>query len=1022
MAYQRQVLAAGYLLILGGITYRLEAVEGSGGSAVVYRASYQDALNVEERHDVLIKELFPLNEHGWIYRAEDGGIICMDEGKDLMEISRSRFFMGNQMNLELLRHQPSGVSGNINSFEAYGTFYSVLSVHGGVNLKQLLVDEKKAYRLREAVLVMKKILSALEVFHQHGLLHLDISPDNILLLPQQALLIDYNSVWDVNNIDSESFVFSKKQGYSAPEIRLRNVRDIDFGTDIYSACAVFFHLLVRRPLREEEADGPGLKRCLAGNLEVFSDVPQTAVHKAVQILIKGLHPLNRRRYRAIGALQEDLDELQNRIDKQGISHSALWESSFAAYKQNRDAVTEYLAQPVKLDREAGSGKREDRKETGGWEREGKEGIAGAVVTGEELVERLESGACFLLTGAGGMGKTRFLAELWKKGMSRYLAKEPVVVYLSLKDYQETGGEAFFIRSALLKALQFTRKQTGYDAALHELELLFDQKTAADKVNFILLLDGLNEAGEKQEKLLLEIEELSKRSGIGMVVTDRTQEVLSYGLVGFAAAQLSPLTEEQIEGELRRNGLALLQGEQRERLLALLAQPMMLFLYLDAMKSEGNAGAFPAPDTEKGLILLYLDSFCRLALRTAAGSKEKQLCIRYILEYLLPAVAARMQKKRKTLLTFEELCQVSDKSFLQLLSSSFGKAFPEYHGKSRIMLENISGKSEWYDFAVNEQLIERFGLLVRTQGGHYGLIHDNFQQVLAGKAEENQKQLRRQEIRGWQAKAAVLLAVLTLAGMAGYRVFTGLSSVAGRLETLESLSEGEEKTDQAPVYTSEEEEKIHEAIVCLGTALGKWSSQVTAQQAVVAEAKISDVLDNQQERARKNLEIFIQQKESYLSTLYASPLREDLYDVLLALQEEKGGCPADKMQALCSRYKVMEEVSFALMEQLREKLCEPDSVYNTRDKRERIVQAYQAYLEAEVKYVSYELASLLAGMTSAQEEEIREVITYMEALNDFYDGPGSVSKDRLEDGTKRAYEALKKAQQDMNSAGYQMEWE
>lgn len=1011
MADQRKLLETGSTLILGGVCYRVEAFEGKGGSAVVYRASYPDALNVDTRHIVLIKELFPLNEHGWIYRAEDGRIICMDEGKDLMEISRSRFFMGNQINLELLQHQPSGISGNINSYEAYGTFYSVLSVHGGTNLKQILVDEKKEYSLKESVAVMKKILLALDAFHRNGLLHLDISPDNILLLPSQALLIDYNSVWDVQDVNAKEFVFSEKQGYSAPEIRLRNAGDVNYSTDIYSVCAVFFHLLWRRPLRDEEAGGQGLKRTLSGNAKVFQEVPGTAVQKAVQILMKGLHPLNRRRYQNIAGLEEDLEELQNRIDKKGVSHSALWESSLAVFKRNKEASTEYLVQPVRV-------KRAGRDE-GRYEKEGKDSSKQEErQTGEELSECLAKGGCFLLTGPGGMGKTRFLEELWKKGTAFYSAKEAVLLYISLKDYQETGGAALFIRSVLLKGLQFTEEMAGYQEALHELELLFEERTAADKVSIILLLDGLNEAGEKQEKLLLEIEELGGRSGVGILITDRIGEVLSYALSGFAAAKLCPLTTEQIDGELKKNGLPVLQERQEEktkteRFYSLLSQPMMLFLYLDAVKNGGNVDIITAPDMEKELILLYLEGFCRRALRTAAGSREKQLCIRYILEHLLPAAAFRMQKKKKTLLTFDEICQVSDKSFSQLTDGSFGKAFPDYHGKSRIMLEKIAGKSEWFDFAVNENLIENFGLLVRTEGGYYGLLHDHFQAVLAEKAEENQGLLRRKEKKVWKIKAAVVLAASVLAGAAGYGVFAYVLPFSGHLQ---------EKETKAPSFTPEEEEKIHEAVACLSTSLGKWSSQIAAQKEIVAEAKISDVLDNQDEGARKNLEAVIRQKEDYLSSLYASPLSETLAADLLKLQEEKGGCPAEVMEELCGRYAVMESVSTALMEELREKLCAPDSVYDSRDKRERIVLAYQSYLDAEVKYVSYQLAILLSAMTPEQEEEVRGVITYMEALDDFYDGPGSVEKERLNDGQKRAYEALKKAQQEMNSAGYRIDWE
>ena len=69
--------------MLGGTDYRVESVEGCGGSSVVYRASYEDRLNHECRHYVLIKELFPYHPKGDIYRDASGEICCRGDGADI---------------------------------------------------------------------------------------------------------------------------------------------------------------------------------------------------------------------------------------------------------------------------------------------------------------------------------------------------------------------------------------------------------------------------------------------------------------------------------------------------------------------------------------------------------------------------------------------------------------------------------------------------------------------------------------------------------------------------------------------------------------------------------------------------------------------------------------------------------------------------------------------------------------------------------------------------------------------------
>lgn len=238
MEQSRTPLPPGSLLILGGISYRLDAIEGCGSSAIVYQATYPDNLNPEALHRVLVKELFPVYANGKIHRAADGGIVCAAESSGVMEEARRRFRMGNQVNLELLQQNPAATAGNLNSYEAYGTYYSVLSLHGGETLLHRL-NAQHQLPVREAAVIMRQMLRALECFHSRGLLHLDISPDNILLLPEQVLLIDFNSVWDTRDDDGDSFAFSHKPGYSPPEVLLENAQEICPATDLYACCAVF---------------------------------------------------------------------------------------------------------------------------------------------------------------------------------------------------------------------------------------------------------------------------------------------------------------------------------------------------------------------------------------------------------------------------------------------------------------------------------------------------------------------------------------------------------------------------------------------------------------------------------------------------------------------------------------------------------------------------------------------------------------------------------------------------------------
>lgn len=966
----RQLRKCGSILPLGGVDYQLEAVEGMGGSAVVYRARYPDELNRDAVHQVFIKELFPFSPKGEIVRASDGSIICSPQSAAFMEHARQRFRTGNQINLELLQLAPAFTAGNLNSYEAYGTYYSVLSIHGGKTLLHELETRGK-FLLRDSVQILRQMLRALEVFHRHHLLHLDISPDNILLLPEQVLLIDFNSAWDMDNPDAEDFSFSCKQGYSAPEVLLQNLSEIGPATDLYACCAVWFHLFTGRQLRKEEQTG-GLRRSLSGIFSHLEGVPQTAIAKTTQILIRGLHPLARKRYQKIEELRTELNELIDRLDGFGVTRSALWETSAAQQKKLFRPSTGYLSQPVRGEK---------------------------VASQEDLVTGLEQGGKYLLTGPGGMGKSRLLMELWKKGTTHYQPQKPVYLYLSLKDYQACAGESHFVRESLLKGMHFSPQQPYWKEALHMLDLILQQPETNGRVAVVLLLDGLNEAGPKREPLLQEIEALSRQEGVGVLVTDRTDAVLTYGLQGFSPLALSPLTIKQEEKQLSWAGAAL---PQDEKLCQLLTTPMLLFLYVEAVQLSSEAGQkLLPPANQHEMVKLYLERFCQQAIRSDSGNQGRQLCSRYIFQHLLPDIAWEMERQGRTILSVEDLVVIARKSYQMLHSLMFGVAFPDYLGKTRLMLEKINSAEEWFDYTVREQLTDQWGLLVVTPQGQFTLLHDNFLEPLAQQAEENRRLLTLEKRRRCSRRTFLVLAIgVTLVGLCAASWYL-LSS----------------KTE----YTEEENALIYDALASLNLSLGMWSFQIAAQQEVLEQAAISDVLDNQDSFARQNLREKINLQIQMLESAYAVPLDLALLEKLRLLEADKPLFSVALLEQLCDRYAALEPVTRDALTYLEQTLCDKTSAYNSRDKRERLVIAYQEYLEAEIRYVSFLLATLMAEMTPEQQQEILEAMTYMEALEGFYDGPGSVEPKHLSDGTNRAFESLKDARREMNAQGFPVAW-
>ena len=110
--------------------------------------------------------------------------------------------------------------------------------------------------------------------------------------------------------------------------------------------------------------------------------------------------------------------------------------------------------------------------------------------------------------------------------------------------------------------------------------------------------------------------------------------------------------------------------------------------------------------------------------------------------------------------------------------------------------------------------------------------------------------------------------------------------------------------------------------------------------------MSDVLDNEDAAARVALAGMIAQQRSFLASLYAAEPDAELYAALAELEAGKGLFSTELLAELCGRWALMEPAAEAGMARLEAVLCEEDSAYDSRDKRERLVSAYAGWLEAE----------------------------------------------------------------------------
>ena len=319
---QRTLLPDGSQLKSSQRTYIIQKYISAGSNSIVYQAYYQDTLMPDLQHIVLIKELYPDDPQGRITRSQDGSLSVASDALNFFEYHKNSFLLGNQAHLMLNNDGSGRIAENLDSFEANHTLYTVLTSKKGEVLLSLQKQGIVFPTLTDTILFIQNLLKALLPFHEHGLLHLDISPDNLFLLseeeegkfPTEVLLLDFNSVYSMEGkLSGETQYYLGKPGFMAPEILLHQRKELGPWTDIYSVTVVWYELLTGEPFPKD--------RELKDFQEAVSPYSRLLLHEKErsaivlnQILKKGLELQPKNRYQSAQEMLADVRKLKDLVD------------------------------------------------------------------------------------------------------------------------------------------------------------------------------------------------------------------------------------------------------------------------------------------------------------------------------------------------------------------------------------------------------------------------------------------------------------------------------------------------------------------------------------------------------------------------------------------------------------------------------------------------------------------------------------------------------------------------------------
>ena len=277
--------------------YVIGRMLGQGGFGLTYIA-----WDLVLQTAVCIKEYFP---NGAAMRdSSRSTMVYWSGGENAQELRRGQeSFLKEARKAAMLRDLPSVVT-VWDVFQENATAYLVMDYIEGMTMISYLKKTGRPLSESECVELFRPVMTDLETIHRRGIVHRDISPDNLMLQPNGTLmLLDLGAAKDLRGGSGQSSFVVAKRGFSPPEQYAERSK-IGAWTDVYAMCATIVYCVTGKLLPEPMARMTGKSI----DLSAFSPAVAAVLEKGLAIKVED-------RIQSMGELERKLREALNPLPR-----------------------------------------------------------------------------------------------------------------------------------------------------------------------------------------------------------------------------------------------------------------------------------------------------------------------------------------------------------------------------------------------------------------------------------------------------------------------------------------------------------------------------------------------------------------------------------------------------------------------------------------------------------------------------------------------------------------------------------